>query len=64
MHVYQNATDSTYTVGLNAAEYQVFKKILSRLIFNPEGVSNQFKLSKDEISVIRKMNGTLYGIRY
>jgi hypothetical protein len=49
---------------MNSFEYEVFKKVFDRLLFNPEGVSNQFKLPSEEVEIVRKMNGTMYGIRY
>jgi hypothetical protein len=63
MYVNRN-TNHTYSVDLNVAEYRVLKKVFDRLLFNPEGVSNQFKLPTEEVEIVRKMNGTLYGIRY
>jgi hypothetical protein len=62
MHI--NKSNDTYSVEMNNVEYVVFKKVFSKLIFNPEGVSNYFKLIPEEIEEVRKMNGTLYGIRY
>jgi hypothetical protein len=49
---------------MNRFEYEVFKKVFSKLIFNPEGVSNYFKMTPEEVEEVRKINGTLYGIRY
>lgn len=54
---------ATYTMELNEDEYKAIKEILNKLIFNPNGVSNQFKLPHHEIEVLRQMNGYLYTYR-
>lgn len=64
MHIFRNTSDLTYSVEMNRFEYEVFKKVFSKLIFNPEGVSNYFKMTPEEVEEVRKINGTLYGIRY
>jgi hypothetical protein len=60
MYIRNNAT-STYKVELNTKEYQVFKKVFDRLIFNSmTNVSNAFRLEDSEIETLKSINGQLY----
>jgi hypothetical protein len=59
----RKGVDIIHTVEMNSLEYQVFKKIFSTLIFNPEGVSNQFILTKEEADIVRKMGDYMHVIR-
>jgi hypothetical protein len=56
--------DFTYNLEMNAAEYQVFKNVFGKLIFNPDGISNYFKMIPEDVEIVRKMDGTMYGVKY
>jgi hypothetical protein len=59
----RKGVDIINTVEMNSLEYQVFKKVFSTLIFNSEGVSNQFQVSSEEADIIRKMGAFMHVIR-
>lgn len=55
--------DNTYAMELNEQEFAVLKKLYGKLLFNPECVSNQFKLPTEDIEIIKHMNRYLHGVR-
>jgi hypothetical protein len=59
----RKGVDIIHTVEMNSLEYQVFKKIFSTLIFNPEGVSNQFQVGREEADIVRKIGAYIHVIR-
>jgi hypothetical protein len=59
----RKGVDIIPTVEMNSLEYKVFKKVFSTLIFNSEGVSNQFILTKEEADIVRKMGDYMHVIR-
>jgi hypothetical protein len=63
MYIKRNRDDHTNYIEMNDVEYQVFKKIFSTLIFNPECVSNYFKVSNDEADIVRKIGAYMHVIR-
>jgi hypothetical protein len=63
MYIKRNRDGHTNYIEMNDVEYKVFKKIYSTLIVNPEGVSNQFILTKEEADIARKMGAYMHVIR-
>jgi hypothetical protein len=59
MYIVNNAAN-TYKVEMNSKEYETFSEVFDRIIFNPEGVSNQFKLTNDKVKVVKSMSLQVY----
>ena len=59
MYITNNAAN-TYKVEMNSKEYQAFSEVFDRLIFNPDGVSNQFKLENNKVKVVKSMSLQVY----
>lgn len=57
-----NTATNTYKLEMNSKEYQVFRKVFDRLIFNPDGVSNAFRFEDEEIKLVKNINAYLYAM--
>jgi hypothetical protein len=55
-----NTAANTHKIEMNSKEYQAFSELFSRLIFNPDGVSNQFRLENDKVKVVKSMSLQVY----
>jgi hypothetical protein len=56
-------TDDQTSLDLNNDEIKVLRKIIDKLLFNPECVSNQFKINSRDVEVINQMRTQLNGVR-
>jgi hypothetical protein len=56
-------TDDQTSLDLNNDEIKVLRKLIDKLLFNPECVSNQFKVTSRDVEVINQMRTSLNGIR-
>lgn len=56
-------TATTFVLEMNELEYSVIKRMIDKLIFNPDNVSNQFKVTDIEVEVINQMRTNLNNIR-
>jgi hypothetical protein len=63
MYIRRNTADLTYTLDLNEDEYKVMRKIIDKLVFNPDGVSNYFKVTDGEVKIVDQMRNSLNHIR-
>jgi hypothetical protein len=55
-----NVAANTHKIEMNSKEYEAFSEVFGRLIFNPDGVSNQFKLENDKVKVVKSMSLQIY----
>jgi hypothetical protein len=51
------------SLDLNNDEIKVLCKVIDKLIFNPEYVSNQFKVTSRDVEVINQMRTSLNGVK-
>jgi hypothetical protein len=51
-----------YTMELNQIEYNVIKKMIDKLIFNPDNVSNYFKVTSKEADIVRHFQKYMHGM--
>jgi hypothetical protein len=63
MYIRRYTDDLTFTLDLNEDEYKMMRKIIDKLAFNPEGVSNQFKIPTEEVKIVNQMRNNLNYIR-
>jgi hypothetical protein len=59
LYINQTAAN-TYKVEMNSKEYEAFSEVFDRIIFNPDGVSNQFKLENNKVKVVKSMSLQVY----
>lgn len=53
--------DNINFIELNDIELKVMQKMIDKLIFSPDGVSNQFKATEREIVIVNQMRNNLNG---
>jgi hypothetical protein len=63
MFIKRYTDDLTYSLDMNEDEFKVMKKLYDKLLFNPEGVSNYFKVTSQDVEIINQMRTQLNGIR-
>jgi hypothetical protein len=49
---------------MNEDEFKVMKMVYDKLIFNPEGVSNYFKVTGQDVEIINQMRIQLNGMKH
>jgi hypothetical protein len=55
--------DDLTSLDLNDDEIKVLRKLIDKLLFNPEGVSNYFKVTGEEVEIINQMRTSLNGMK-
>jgi predicted nucleic acid-binding protein len=63
MFIKRYTDDLAYTLEMNEDEFKVMKMLYDKLIFNPEGVSNYFKVTDQDVEIINQMRIQLNGIK-
>jgi hypothetical protein len=63
MFIRRYTDDLAYTLELNEDEFKTVKKVIDKLLFNPEGVSNYFKVTGEEAKIVNQIRTQLNGIR-
>jgi hypothetical protein len=64
MFIKRHTDDLTYSLDMNEDEFKVMRKVIDKLIFNPEGVSNYFKVTGQDVEFINQMRIQLNGIKH
>jgi hypothetical protein len=64
MFIKRYTDDLAYTLELNEDEFKTVKKVIDKLIFNPEGVSNYFKVTGQDVEIINQMRIQLNGMKH
>jgi hypothetical protein len=63
MFIRRYTDDLAYTLEMNEDEFKVVRKVIDKLIFNPEGVSNYFKVTDHDVQIINQTRTQLNGTR-
>jgi hypothetical protein len=63
MHINKYYDDITYVLEMNEDEFKVMKKMIDKLLFNPDGVSNYFKVTDQDVEIINQMRIQLNGMK-
>jgi hypothetical protein len=63
MFIKRYTDDLTYSLDMNEDEFKTVKKVIDKLLFNPEGVSNYFKVTDQDVQIINQIRTQLNGIR-
>jgi hypothetical protein len=63
MFIRKYTDDLTYTLDMNEDEFKTVKKVIDKLLFNPEGVSNYFKVTGQDVEIINQIRTQLNGMR-
>jgi hypothetical protein len=64
MFIRRYTDDLGYRVDMNEDEFKVMKMLYDKLIFNPEGVSNYFKVTGQDVEIINQMRIQLNGMKH
>jgi hypothetical protein len=64
MFIRRYTDDFGYRVDMNEDEFKVMKMLYDKLIFNPEGVSNYFKVTGQDVEIINQMRVQLNGMKH
>jgi hypothetical protein len=64
MFIRRYTDDFGYRVEMNENEFKVMKMLYDKLIFNPEGVSNYFKVTDQDVQIINQMRMQLNGMKH
>jgi hypothetical protein len=63
MFIRRYTDDLAYTLELNEEEFKTVKKVIDKLLFNPDGVSNYFKVTGEDIHIINQIRTQLNGVK-
>jgi hypothetical protein len=63
MFIKRYTDDLTYSLDMNEDEFKTVKKVIDKLLFNPEGVSNYFKVTDQDVQIIDQIRTQLNGVR-
>jgi hypothetical protein len=55
--------EKIHHIRMNEEEFDIFKKLMNKIIFNPEGVSNYFKVTGEDVHIINQMRTQLNGMK-
>jgi hypothetical protein len=64
MFIKRHTDDITYSLDMNEDEFKVVRKVIDKLIFNPEGVSNYFKVTNQDVEIINQMRIQMNGMKH
>jgi hypothetical protein len=63
MYIRRYTDDLAYTLELNEEEFKTVKKVIDKLLFNPEGVSNYFKVTGEDVHIINQIRTQLNSVK-